>query len=108
MKCERRMSKTSSVFVVFAALWATACGSKGGGAKGACEVTFDDVGNTGQACTVVAEAECKDDMSPAVTDLATTKKKSFTAGKTCADVGYKMAGCASVPIAWSFQRECPL
>jgi hypothetical protein len=85
-----------------------ACSSKPA-TKGACVVEYDDVGDTGTACTVVAEPECKDDMSPQVTNLATSKKKAFTANKTCADIGYKQTGCRNVPIAWTFQlgTQCP-
>jgi hypothetical protein len=85
-----------------------ACGSKSS-PKGACVVDYDDVGDKGSACTVVAENECKDDMSPQVTSLSSSKKKAFTAGKTCADIGYKQTGCRHVPIAWSFQpgTSCP-
>ena len=83
-----------------------ACSSKP--TKGACVVDFDALGDKGTACTVVDETECVDDMSPSVVDLATSKKKAFTPNKTCADVGYAKAGCSNVPIAWSFQRTCPL
>jgi len=77
--------------------------------KGSCVVEYDDLGDKGTACTVVAESECKDDMSPAVTNLASSKKKAFTANKTCADIGYAKTGCRQVPIAWSFQpgTRCP-
>ena len=86
----------------------TACSSKPA-PKGACVVNYDDVGDKGTACTVVAEPECKDDMSPQVTSLASSKKKAFTANKTCADVGYAQTGCRHVPIAWSFLpgTSCP-
>lgn len=93
-------------FLLLASL--AACGGSKP-AKGACVVEFDDLGDQGTACTVVAEPECKDDMSPAVTNLASSKKQAFTANKTCADIGYAKAGCRNVPIAWSFQQgtSCP-
>ena len=86
----------------------TACSSKPA-PKGACVVDYDDIGDKGTACTVVAESECKDDMSPHVTSYASSKKNAFTANKTCADIGYKQTGCRQVPIAWSFQpgTNCP-
>ncbi|HEY5926881.1 MAG TPA: hypothetical protein VIV11_34580 [Kofleriaceae bacterium] len=85
-----------------------ACSSKPA-PKGACVVEYDDVGDQGTACTVVAEPECKDNMNPQVTNLASSKKQAFTANKTCADIGYKQTGCRHVPIAWSFQpgTSCP-
>jgi len=86
-----------------------ACGSKSSSPKGACVVNYDDLGDKGTACTVVSESECKDDMSPQVTNMASSKKNAFTAKKSCADVGYTKAGCRNVPIAWSFQpgTSCP-
>jgi hypothetical protein len=84
----------------------SAC-SKSKSPKGACVVAYDSLGSKGLACTVVEDAECKDDMAPAVMDLASSTRKEFTEGKTCADVGYVKAGCSQVPIAWSFKRSCP-
>jgi hypothetical protein len=75
--------------------------------RGACVVEYDSLGSKGLACTVVSDAECKDDMPPSVMDLASSKRKDFTADKTCADVGYAKDGCSQVPIAWSFKRNCP-
>jgi len=90
-------------------LVAALAGCSKASSKGACVVDYDDVGDKGTACTVVPQAECKDDMSPSITDLASPKKKAFTANKTCADVGYTKTGCRKVPIAWSFQpaTTCP-
>jgi hypothetical protein len=84
----------------------SACKSKS--PKGACVVEYDSFGSKGLACTVVEETECKDDMPPSVMDLASSKRKDFTEGKTCADLGYAKAGCSQVPIAWSFKRSCPV
>ena len=75
--------------------------------RGACEVEFDGISSKGDACTAVREDQCKDPVSPAVVDLATSKVKKFTVGSTCQDIGYAKSGCASVPIAWSFKKDCP-
>ena len=102
------MSNVPHVLAALLILAATACGgAKSAKSSGACEVAFDSLGSKGAACTVVSEAECKDDMSPAVMDLATSKTKTFTPGKRCADVGYAKVGCPGVPTAWSFQSACP-
>jgi hypothetical protein len=107
MSARMMMKNLSLSFLVVLSL--AACGSKKAATKGACVVDYDDLGDTGTACTVVPEPECKDDMMPAVTNLASSKKKAFTANKTCADIGYAKAGCRNVPIAWSFQpgTTCP-
>ena len=95
------MKHLAALFLVVAA-----CGG-GKSPAGACVVDYDDVGTKGLACTVVTDAQCKDDVQPAVTDLATMKRKSFAEGKSCADLGYKRS-CSKVPIAWTFNGPCPL
>lgn len=72
---------------------------------GSCEVTYDMAGPKGDACTVVREDECVDDVQPAINIMATTKKKAFTPGGACA--GYTASGCPDIPIAWSFKGQCP-
>ena len=94
------MKHLAALFLVLAA-----CSHKA--PPGACVVEFDDVGSKGLACTVVTDAECKADVKPAVTDMATLTRKSFAEGKSCADLGYKRS-CAKVPIAWTFDGPCPL
>ena len=102
----RMMMKKFSL-LLFVSL--AACGGSKSTTKGACVVEYDDVGDKGMACTVDAESACKDDMSPAVTNVASSKKKAFTANKTCAEIGYTQTGCRQVPIAWSFKpgTACP-
>jgi len=95
------MKHLAALFLILAA-----CGGKKS-PPGACVVEYDDMGTKGAACTVVTDAECKDDMQPAVTDMASAKRKSFAEGKSCADLGYKKS-CAKVPIAWSLNGPCPL
>jgi hypothetical protein len=87
----------------------SACGGSKSATSGACVVAYDDLGDKGTACTVVTESECKDDMTPNVTTLASMKKQAFTAKQTCAEIGYKQTGCRNVPIAWSFKpgTTCP-
>jgi hypothetical protein len=92
-------------YLAAALLVMTACGSKKAPA-GACIMEYDDVGAKGLACTVVTDAECKPDIQPSL-DIATLARHSFTEGKTCADLGYKRS-CNQVPIAWSFEKSCPL
>lgn len=79
-------------------------------ARGACVFDYDDLGATGTSCTVDTEAHCKTGDEPPIHagGMGTLTLKEFTAGKTCADVGYKTAGCADVPIAWAFKGKCPL
>ena len=67
MSARMMMKKLSLSFLLVLSL--AACGSKNA-TKGACVVDYDDLGDKGTACTVVAEPECKDDMMPAVTNLA--------------------------------------
>lgn len=89
--------------VVVVAIVAVAC--KKDPPMGACEVTYDMAGPKGEACTVVREDECVDDVQPHINMIATTKKKSFTAGGACA--GYTASGCPDIPIAWLFKGQCP-
>ena len=88
---------------------AAACGGSKSESTGACVVEYDDLGDTGTACTVDKEARCKTAELPAMRPdgLGQLKMKSFAAGKRCADVGYQVAGCRDVAIAWSFARACP-
>ena len=99
MLVRRAMKHLAALFLGLAA-----CSHKA--PPGACVVEFDDVGSKGLACTVVTDAECKADVKPAVTDLATLTRKSFTEGKSCADLGYKRS-CSKVPIARTFDCPCP-
>lgn len=74
--------------------------------RGACEVDYE-LGAKGEACTEAREDECTDNVQPSISMAASVKKKTFTAGKTCGDVGYKTTGCSNIPIAWSFKGKCP-
>lgn len=96
----------STLFVV---ALAAGCGGKKADPKGACVVDFDDLGASGTACTVDAESRCKAADLPPIRPgaMGEMKMKAFTAGKTCADVGYARGGCSDVAIAWSFQKGCP-
>ena len=90
---------------LFVAVVVALVGCKKEKPMGSCEVTYDMAGPKGEACTVVREDECVDDVQPAINIMATTKKKAFTPGGACA--GYSTGGCADIPIAWTFKGHCP-
>ncbi|HEY4056611.1 MAG TPA: hypothetical protein VGM39_08375 [Kofleriaceae bacterium] len=96
------------VILSLVALSLTAC-SKKEDPKGACVFDFDDLGGKGTACTVDSESRCKAGDEPQIRTggMATLTLKEFTAGKTCAAIGYTKGGCADVAIAWTFQGTCP-
>jgi hypothetical protein len=85
-----------------------ACGKKAD-PTGACVVDFDDLGGKGTACSVDKESRCKSgDLIPIRPGgMGEMKMKSFEAGKTCEAVGFKVAGCSDIAIAWSFEKGCP-
>jgi hypothetical protein len=104
-----RIAHTVGVGVgVFLALVIATTGCSKKAPLGSCEVAFDDLGAKGDACTQVREDQCSDGMQPAISSLASTKKKNFTAGKLCQDLGYAKS-CPNVPIAWSLsaKSKCP-
>lgn len=99
------MSRLIPLVIVLAA-----CGSKQSEPQGACIVEFSELGDNGVACTVDTQSACKAATAlPQIRSggLAELKMKRFEAGKSCADVGFKVAGCRDVAIAWSFERTCP-
>jgi hypothetical protein len=89
--------------IVLVALSLLACSKP---KPGACEVTYDGV-TSGDACTMASETTCADGMDPPVGQLSTNKKKAFTAGKTCEEIGYVKSACSDIPLAWSFKAKCP-